>query len=117
MPDLDMPTAAARLSNTQKITAEELGMIVGLIPCVLALATRYAGEEEQAVLRVQAEQLAAACRTVGASTYSPDLWELIAEMIERAYVRGDSMSQMVEWGKAIEEGQAACFGILVRLVA
>jgi hypothetical protein len=117
MTEIDMPTAITQLDDRQKVTAEEFGMIIGLIPCVLSLATRFARGEEQSVLREQAEQLAAACRAVGAGSLSPERWELMAEMIERAYVRGDSLSQMMEWGRAIEAGQGDCFRILVRLVS
>jgi hypothetical protein len=115
--EIDVPVAIARLSHGQKIAAEEFGMIVGLIPCVLSLATRIARGDAEGILQAESQQLVTACRTIGAASLAPERWELMAEMIERAYVRGLAPDEMAEWSKTVSEGQADSFNILVRLVA
>jgi hypothetical protein len=92
-------------------------MFIGLIPCVLSLATRVVREEDPDTIQNLAEQLTAACRKVGAESSSPERWDLMAELIGRAFTLSHSRSQLREWGSANERSQIGCFDILVQLVA
>ena len=64
----DMPAAITRLNDIQKQSTEEFGMIVGLVPCILAVATLAIRTETQATARDHGKQLAAACRDIAAES-------------------------------------------------
>jgi hypothetical protein len=115
--EAEMPAALARLSDIQKEATEEFGMIVGLAPCVLSVATLAIRAETQAAAREQAAQLAAACCAVAPASFAPARWEIMAELVERAYVRGSSSAEMAEWSKSLPGGQPDSFNLLARLAA
>ncbi len=115
--EAEMPEALARLSEIQKQATEEFGMILGLAPCVLAVATLAIRADTQAVAREHAAQLATACRAVAPESFAPARWELMAELVERAYVRGSSSREMADWGKSLPGDKLESFNLLVRLAA
>jgi hypothetical protein len=113
--EAEMPAALARLSDIQRQATEEFGMIVGLVPCVLAVATLAIRTETQAATREQAARLAAACRAIAPGSFAPARWELMAELIERAYVQGCSSTEMERWRQSLPENQPDSFNLLLRL--
>lgn len=117
LPEKDMPATLAELDETQRRTAEEFGIMIGLIPCVLCIATRAVRAETQATARAEAEQLVTACRETAATSAAPDRWTLMADLVERAYVLDYSASQMAEWSNTVAEPQSESFKVLARLAA
>jgi hypothetical protein len=115
VPEQDMPGAVAELDEAQRRTAEDLGIIAGLIPCVLSVATRAVRAETQGTVKAEAEQLVEACRDIGAGSAAPDRWALLAELVQRAYVLDHSASQMSEWRKTVPGPQSESFTVLGRL--
>src|SRR5262249_17342296 len=113
--EAEMPAAIARLGDVQKQATEEFGMIVGLVPCVLSVAILAIRAETREASREQAAQLAAACRAVGPGALAPGGWELMAELVERAYARGASYAEMAEWRNSLPGNQPESFNLLVRL--
>jgi hypothetical protein len=117
VPEQDMPAAVAELDETQRRTAEGLGIMVGLIPCVLSVATQAVRAEKQVTAKVEAEQLVAACREVAGTSAAADRWTLTADLVERAYVLGQSATELAEWSSTVPEPQSEGFKVLARLAA
>ena len=117
VPEAQMPAALGRLSDRQRETAEEFGMIVGLVPCAVAVATLAIKSETREAAREQAAQLAAACRAVGPTSFASDQWALIADIIERAYVQDWSSEQLAEWDRSFAGERRDSFSLTIRLAA
>ncbi len=117
VPEAEMPAAVGRLSDRQKETAEEFGMIIGMVPSAVGLATLAIRTETQEAARAHAEQLAAACRAIGPGSFAPGRWALLAEAIERAYIQGCSSAQLAEWDESLPGEKFESFNLTVRLAA
>jgi len=111
----DMPAALAQLNDAQRAAAENLGIMMGLIPCVFSVATLAVRAETQATASAEAEQLVAACRATGAESVAPERWELMAELVERAYVRGQSPTEIALWCNTVPEPHSESFMVLAPL--
>ena len=99
VPEEDMPATLARLSEQARLACEEFGMIIGLIPCVLSVATHPFRAATAAGARVEAEKLVAACRTNAYQSFTPQRWEWVAEVIERGFVFDHSEHLIAELGR------------------
>jgi hypothetical protein len=115
--EADIPAVLVQLSETEKLMTEDFGMYIGLIPCLLLVATRAAKVDARATAREEAERLIVACRTVGVKSFAPERWEQMADLIERAYILGHSSNQIVEWTNSCTASMSEGFNILVRLAA
>jgi hypothetical protein len=117
VPESEMPAALGRLSDRQREIAEEFGMIVGMVPSALFLATLAIRTETQLAAREHAEQLASACRAIAPSSFAPERWRLMAEIIERAYLQGWSSAQLAEWDQSLTGEKLDSFNLTMRLAA
>jgi hypothetical protein len=117
VPEADMPAAIGRLSDRQRETAEEFGMIIGLVPSVVAVATLAIRSETRLAARENAERLTAACRAVGPTSFAPDQWALLGDVIERAYVQDWSSEQLAEWDSSFPGERRDSFSLAIRLAA
>jgi hypothetical protein len=117
VPEAEMPAAVGRLSDRQKETAEEFGMIVGMLPCALAVATLAIREENRPAAREYAGRLAGACRAIAPGSFAPMRWMSMAEIIERAYLHYCSATQISEWSSSLNCEHSESFNLTVRLAA
>ena len=115
--EADMPAAVGRLSDRQKEIAEDFGMIVGMVPSALSVATLAIRTETQPTAREHAEQLASACRAIAPDSFVPVRWTLMAEIIERAYLQGWSSAQLAEWDQSLTGEKLDSFNLTMRLAA
>lgn len=115
--EADMPAALGRLSDRQREIAEEFGMIVGMVPSALSVATLAISTETLLAAREHAEQLASACRAFAPGSFAPERWTLMAEIIERAYLQGWSSAQLDEWDKSLTGEKLDSFNLTMRLAA
>jgi hypothetical protein len=115
VPAADLPAAISRLSDRQRETAEEFGMIIGLVPSAVAVATLAIKGETREAAREHAGQLASACRAIGPTSFAPDQWALVAAVIERAYIQEWSSEQLAEWDRSFSGERRDSFSITIRL--
>ena len=113
----DMPAALGRLSDRQREIAEEFGMIVGMVPSAISVATLAIRTDTRPTAREHAEQLASACRTIAPGSFVPERWTLMAEIIERAYLQGCSSAQLADWAQSLPGEKLDSFNLTVRLAA
>jgi len=115
--EADMPAALGRLSDRQREIAEEAGMIFGMVPSALSVATLAIRTATRPTAREHAEQLASACRAIAPGSYVPDRWTLMAEIIERAYLQGCSSAQLAAWAQSVPGEKLDSINMIVRLAA
>jgi hypothetical protein len=110
-----MAAALAQLDDEDRLATEEFGMIIALIPCVLHVATRTIGQDFGETASEEATRLVEACHNMAADSPSAPDWMSMAELIERAYVLGQSATQLSEWSKSLTRSLPGTFHVIARI--
>lgn len=114
-PEFDVEVAVQALGEVDRRTAEDFGAIIGLVPAALSVALLAVGDRDQAAQK--ARDLVAACRAVAPVSSAPDLWELLADGVERAYVNGEANEAMLQWRRSLPKPTPASVEVLAMIAA
>lgn len=116
-PDLDILTTLSGLPIEDRKSAESFGLIMGVIPAILHIATRAIGEHAREQALADANTVMQLCREIAPNTNDPSYWINAADAIDLAYIQGHPYERVMDWYRSLPQPTSYSLTMLANLCA